>query len=330
MRAMLPSREFMPLILLLILPGSVQASCGTDDCPIDLHRHQLLVGRFSFDASLQYIDQDEAQAGTEKTTIGALPAPETEVRTLSRIYSMTGRARITPRLGLTLSLPFVDREHQHIPIEGGVPGELADFRYSGLGDLLTTARWIALGADPAGGSSASIVLGIKLPTGERNVDEIDGEQPEPPVRPGTGSVDGIAGLHLSAGVGTKALNGTPVRAPLFLGLNYRVNGKGTEDYRVGDEFQANAGGEYPVSDAVDLLAQLNLRVRDRDDPGQTDALPDNTGGTWFYFTPGLRVRTGSRLDVFGYVQFPVYQRVNGIQLVSPYHLLFGTTVSLPH
>jgi len=328
MRAMLPLPCWSISILLLTLPTGVWASCGSDDCPIDLHRHQLVAGRFSFDASLQYIDQDEVQAGTEKTTVGALPAPEDEVRTLSRIYALTGRARLQPRLGITLALPYIDRVHQHIPDEGGVPGELADFRFSGLGDLLTSARWIALG-DP-GGRSASLLVGLKLPTGERNVDEIDGEQPEPTVRPGTGSVDAIAGVHLVTGVSTRALDGTSVDAPLFLGLQYRVNGKGTEDYRIGDEFQLNAGGEYPLTGAFDLLAQFNLRVRGKDDAGETDALPDNTGGTWFYLSPGLRVRTGSPLGLFAYVQIPVYQKVNGIQLVSPYHLLFGTSVTLPH
>lgn len=327
MRAMSPFRGFILLVLLLLLPGGARASCGSDDCPIDLHRHQLMAGsRFSLDASLQYIDQDEAQAGTEKTTIGALPAPETEIRTLSRVYTLTGRARVSPTLGLTLALPYVDRMHQHIPDEGA--GELQDFRFTGLGDLLTTARWIALG-DP-GGRSASVVLGLKLPTGERNVDEIDGEQPEPTVRPGTGSVDALAGVHLVTGVKTKTLDGTSIEAPLFLGLMYRFNGKGTEDYRIGDEFQLNAGGEYTLAGAFDLLAQLNYRVRGKDEAGETDALPDNTGGTTLYATPGLRVRTGSRLDFFAYAQFPVYQRVNGIQLVSPYHLLFGTSVTLPH
>ena len=327
MRVSLVLRSSLVAILLVAVPAAVRASCGSDDCPIDLHRRQLMGGRFALDASMQYIDQDEVQAGTDKTTIGALPAPEDEVRTLSRIYTLTGRARLAPRLGLTLALPYVDRVHQHIPIEGGVPGELADFRFSGLGDLMTTARWIALGG-ASGGPSASLVLGVKLPTGEKNVDEIDGEQPEPTVRPGTGSTDAVAGVHLTTGVGAKELDGEKVEAPLFLGLMYRVNGKGTEDYRIGDEFQANAGGEYPLNGTVDLLGQLNLRVRDKDDAGETDALPDNTGGTWFYLTPGLRVRTGPQLDFFGYVQIPVYQKVNGIQLVSPYHLLFGTTVSL--
>jgi hypothetical protein len=73
---------------------------------------------------------------------------------------------------------------------------------------------------------------------------------------------------------------------------------------------------------------VNGRLRGKDDPGQTDALRDNTGGTWVYGSPGLRVQAGSALAAYAYVQLPVYERVNRIQLAAPYHLIVGTTYVL--
>ena len=304
-----------------------RASCGAEDCPLGAHGHQFLGGRFGLDLSLQYIDQDKVRVGTHEAEVGALPSPEDEVRTLSRIYTVTGSALVTPRLGLTMALPWIDREHQHIAHEEEEP-ELQDFRYEGVGDLTTTAQWIALGADPAGGPSLSLLFGVKLPTGRREVEAIDGEQPEPPARPGTGSVDGIVGFHAMKPLRARSFGGESGVVPLFVGAQFRRNGQGTEDYRVGNELQASAGASYPVFAGGELLTQLNLRVRGKDDVGETDALADNTGGTWLYLSPGFRLRTGGMLGLFGYVQIPVYQKVNRIQLVSPYHLLIGTSIAL--
>ncbi len=60
----------------------------------------------------------------------------------------------------------------------------------------------------------------------------------------------------------------------------------------------------------------------------TDALRDNTGGSWLYATPGLRVAAGPTLSLYGYAQIPLRQRIDRIQLVAPYHLMVGTTLAL--
>lgn len=74
-----------------------------------------------------------------------------------------------------------------------------------------------------------------------------------------------------------------------------------------------------------LLGQLNARWRREDDPGRTDAPAENTGGTWIYASPGLQVSLGALASLYGYVQLPLVQRVNRIQITAPYHLLVGVT-----
>ncbi len=305
-----------------ILQGRAGASCGAEDCPLNSHGHQAGAGPFGFDVSLQYIDQDRVRIGARRATVGELSSPEDEVRTTSRILTLNGHANLAPRLGFNLALPYVDREHIHVHNEEGQTSVLEDFRYSGLGDLLVTGQWTTLGSEREAGASSAILLGAKLPTGRRNVGAIDGDQPEPPARPGTGSVDFMVGVHFMRPI---ALGGKGTRVPLFVSAQGRRNGVGTQAYRVGNELQLSGGGNYPLGETIELLGQINLRVRGKDEVGGTDALRDNTGGTWLYASPGLRVKAGSFLGLYGYVQLPIYQRVNRIQLVSPYHLLIGTT-----
>src|SRR5438093_805057 len=82
----------------------------------------------------------------------------------------------------------------------------------------------------------------------------------PPV---SGSTDGLVGIHLMWPI--RLPSTTAATAPLFATIEGRFNGRGTDDYRVGDELQVSVGGTYPVGERIDLLSQLNLRVRGKDD-----------------------------------------------------------------
>jgi hypothetical protein len=156
---------------------------------------------------------------------------------------------------------------------------------------------------------------------------VDGEEPEPSARPGTGSWDGQAGIHVMRSASLPGLGGVHVWTPIFASVLGRLNGRGTEEYRLGHELQLNAGSSYPLAGPVTLLAQVNARFRGRDDAGSTDALSANTGGTWVFVSPGLSLASARGASIYGYVQMPVYQRVNRIQIVAPWML--STGVSFP-
>jgi hypothetical protein len=313
-------------LLLLLHPTMLRASCGAEDCPLTLRGTHGAGQPFSFDLSYQYIDQDRIQIGTHSGAVGELPSPEDEVRTVSRTATALGQMRLSDRLGLTASLPMIDRSHTHIANEEGGPSVLRHWNYSGLGDLTLLGQFQVLGAGHS--TVLSVQIGARLPTGRRHVDAVDGDEPEPPARPGTGSFDGLAGFHLMRMVSLRGFGQRTSEVPLFASVLGRVNGRGTEEYRLGNELQVNLGGSYPLTPALQILAQVNGRFRGMDDPGRTDALRDNTGGTWIYGSPGLRVQIAPAIAAYGYVQLPVYERVNRIQLVAPSHWVFGTTYSL--
>jgi hypothetical protein len=91
-------------------------------------------------------------------------------------------------------------------------------------------------------------------------------------------------------------------------------------YRPGDAITVNAGVRYAdMGQAVVPLFQVNY-VRRNIDTGnlvnvQFDGSP-LTGGDLVYLAPGVSARLGAGFSAYGYVQFPVYQDVNGVQLTA--------------
>ncbi|HEY3156245.1 MAG TPA: hypothetical protein VGK76_06405 [Candidatus Eisenbacteria bacterium] len=311
------------LAAVALVPSGARASCGSEHCPIDpgmLWERSLL----SFDLSQQYIDQDQPRVGTKDAVVGALPSHEDEVRTVNRIT--TARAVYQPNENWTItgSLPFVNRYHEHLHNEPGNPPELMRWSYQGVGDMeAQVSRTFVHGEEKA--TRYHVEGGFKAPTGVRHVEEFNGEEPEPPARPGNGAWGAIAGVGARWSLTTKMPGGAYGAVPVRLSLMGRANGRGTERYRVGSELQSNLGLGYPVTRSLELLLSGDFRVRAKDDAGDTDADPGHTGGTWAFVSPGIRVNVMGKTAFYGVVQLPVYQRVNGINLVSDFNLYLGVS-----
>lgn len=305
-----------------LLPTGAFASCGSDHCPIDLGllwEHSLL----TFDLSHQYLDQNQARVGAGDAAVGAIPSEENEVRTVNRIT--TARVSYQPSGGWSFmaSLPYVSRYHEHIHDDAGTP-VTQRWAFAGVGDLEAVATR-TFTAGMAGERGYHLTAGVKAPTGARHVEEFDGDEPEPPVRPGNGAWAAIAGAGAQWSMTTKMPSGLSGSVPVRLSVLGRANGRGTEQYRVGSELQANLGLSYPLTRSIEALLSGDYRVREKDDPGSTDAEAGHTGGTWGFVSPGLRVNVAGKTAFYGIVQLPVYQRVNGINLVSDFNLYLGVT-----
>jgi hypothetical protein len=320
---------FSVLAALCLAPAGAWASCGSASCPIDTHAFNLPdPGRWSLDLSFQYIDQDEPRIGTHSAAVGEIPGEHDEVRTLNRTATLSLRYALSDRFLFGVSVPWIDRSHEHL--EGGEHEEEAikheghshervreEWALQGLGDVLLEGQarvW------ESGRTSLWLLGGIELPTGESALDNGDGEVAELPIQPGSDSVDGLVGITLRGSLlrdtAHQGSMGGTVAVPYFLGVSYRRNGQGRDDYRLGDEWQINAGSAYPVAQRLEALLQVNTRFRGKDDPGNTEEDPDFTGGTFVYLSPGLRLTLGDRWAGYLYVQVPVYQDVNGLQLTS--------------
>ncbi|HXL14467.1 MAG TPA: hypothetical protein VN972_00150, partial [Methylomirabilota bacterium] len=244
--------------------------------------------------------------------------------TLNRITTARAVYRPGERWTVTASLPFVSRYHEHIHNEPGNPPELMRWNFQGVGD----AEAVITRIFPAGKESSSryhFTAGFKAPTGVRHVEEFNGEEPEPPTRPGNGAWGAIAGAGAQWSIQAKMPGGTYGAIPIRLSVLGHTSGPGTERYRVGSELQTNLGASYPLTRAIEMLLSGDFRVRGKDDPGDTDAEAGHTGSAAAFVSPGIRVTAAAKTAFYGIVQLPVYQRVNGINLVSDFNLYLGVS-----
>jgi hypothetical protein len=311
------------LLALASLPA--HAGCGSSSCPIDTHAlNRPSQGGFTFDFSVQYINQDQPRIGTHDAEVGEVSgAHHDEVRTLNRIATALVAYAPSDRLELSLSVPFISREHHHLASShehaGGPAAEHNNVPESwdlrGLGDVVLQAR-------TAVGRNFHVLGGVKLPTGADDRVNDEGEPGELPIQAGSGTTDGIVGLSYEGGLlrrsGVSGPMGNVALVPYFVTATYQIRGGESHGYRMGNELQVNAGGAYPVRGKLEALLQLNSRFRARDSGHDAEF----TGGTFVYATPGLRWSAGGGA-LYALVQLPVYQDVNAIQLTSKANYVVG-------
>src|SRR5262249_21374256 len=155
------------------------------------------------------------------------------------------------------------------------------------------------------------------PTGRRHVQAIDGEEPEPHARPGTGSTDLLGGLQVVQVVPLPARSGG---STVFASALYTYTGRGVDDYRMGRMFEGHLGLSFPLLDRLMVLAQASGQMRAKDRTEGTEAVAggahsdhtagaagtsivhENTGGTAVFIAPGLRCEISPSLAVSAYLQ----------------------------
>jgi hypothetical protein len=327
----LPTPALVALLLAapLASPQAARANCGAEGCPLAPRGPEATIGRFSFNLGYQTIEQNRLRDGGHDITAqqALLQAGGVghvlEQLTRTRTTLVQADVRVTRRLALALSLPYVERVHRHAVLHhaGFLVG--SEWHMRGLGDATALASWAVLDGTRSRAGWLTLQVGAKFPTGKTDVPQIGGEVPEPSARPGSGSTDAMAALQYRRDLSWPAPGGRRASVPLTAGVSARVNGRGSESYRMGSEWDANVGAGYPLVRSVRLLAQLNASWHARDEAGTTDAVPHETGSAALYASPGAQVLLAPGMSAFGYYQFPLAQHSNGPQLVSPYHLSFG-------
>jgi hypothetical protein len=86
----------------------------------------------------------------------------------------------------------------------------------------------------------------------------------------------------------------------------------SEGYRPGRRISLDAGLRYDVAERLGLMLQLNALFRGRDSGANAER--DDTGGRSLFLSPGLSFELTKDVRLYGFVQAPLYQYVNGVQL----------------
>jgi hypothetical protein len=214
-----------------------------------------------------------------------------------------------PRWGLSLTVPYADRDHSHLHHHhGAVLKESWDIR--GVGDIRALGRY-ALESQPA-----SLLFGFKLPTGETDEDNAAGDPAERSLQPGSGTTDLLLGVAYRGGAPTSPWS-------WFSQAMYQRALAEHDGFRPGYRVSLDLGLRFAASDALSLLLQLNGLVTGRDHGSEAE--PESSGGEFLFLSPGLSYALTSQLQVYGFVQQAVYQRVNGVQLTADRGYLLGVS-----
>lgn len=318
--------RFIGLFLLcLLISGPAWASCGAAGCPVDTGSwEERRAGEVTLGYEFEYADQNEHRIGTRDAAFREIRGHHDEEFTVNRTHRLSASAAFTDRFSADLSVPLVSRSHSHIHRHQG-RDILDSWDLQGIGDLRVLTRWLFWRPENRRNPALSAILGGEFPTGQHQEENEAGDIVELGIQPGSDSYDLILGLSSRQLFQVPMLRGGRGEMPFFTSVTGQLNGPGTDDYRLGDTLQLNAGISYPIARKLGLLVQANFLLRDRDGKGRTGEEVQKTGGEFLYFSPGLEFRPSEDWRLYGLVQIPVYQRVNLIQTVSEYNVLVGAT-----
>lgn len=312
----------LPALMLAgcLVTGGVHASCGAAFCSASndwLSLTQGVTQGWRVWGQVEYLKQDQLRAGTEKTSPAAITSHHEETKTLNRNALLGLEYGFAPDWSAGLVLPYSNRDHLHIHHHHGTPIPEA-WQFDEIGDARLTLRHQAAGRH-ASEMSWSLQGGLKLPTGRTDVRNADGDEAERSVQPGSGTTD----LLLGGGLAYAPLSLT---GSLFSNLTLQAPLNEKDGYQPGWRASVQAGWLIPVTGKLDLILQGNLLYVGRD--RGIHAEPDDSGRTEMALVPALAYALSRNLSVYGQLELPLYQNVNGVQLAHDYAVSVGLSLTL--
>lgn len=305
------------------------ASCGCMLSPDWKNLQFCSTPGLGLDFRWDYVNQDQLRSGTG--TISRVAASrqngfdqEVEKYTRNDYFTLGINYAINPYWGINVQIPWVVRSHGTFgtPEPGWdgssiVPGSGAyESHTSSLGDVKVIGNYQGFFLR----RNFGVLFGFKLPSGSytQTGTSTDPAAPGPApidrgLQPGTGTTDAILGAYYMDNLGLKW--GYFAQVIGQAALYYK------DGYRPGNGINANLGLRYLGISAFYPQFQLNFRAVERDSGDNADKI--STGGTLLYVSPGVDVPIGFHISVYGFVQLPVYQNLNGVQLVPRYTTSFG-------
>lgn len=258
------------------------------------------------DARFDYFEQSQLRSGTHSVSRDSISLPaeqEVQYETLNRNLTLGLDYSPSREWGVSVLVPMFDRPHSTYD-EGET--ELSSSRSRGIGDVRVIGRYQGFQPD----LSIGVQFGLKLPTG-RIGDTFDsgpltGETVDRGLQLGTGTTDLLLGVYTvrSLGASLAWFGNLMLQQPL----------DSRQQFKPGAGMNLTLGLRYTAPLPANLSPQLQLNVRSEKRESGANADVENSGATLAYLSPGVSFNLSSRLDGFAFVQVPVYQRVNGLQL----------------
>lgn len=288
-----------------VSPGTGQAGPITTVSATVLPKHQ-----FSIEAQAEYL-RFNPFSDAELIRFAEQDREIHNVESVARHIVGVGYG-ITDAATIHVRIPYIRRENiaeSEPPDEAHRHGDA-----QGFGDLAVYLHH-RLYRTEAKDVEATLLLGLKLPTGRTTDKDDHGEVFEAEFQPGSGSWDPSLGLAVTKRLGVVTLDASAL---------YTLVTEGTQDTDLGDTFSYNLALSYralarPV--ALDLIIEGNgVWLQKEKVSGHKD---ENSGGHTLLLSPGARLTFARRFSTSVSLGIPVLQNLNGEQNRLDYRLVFG-------
>lgn len=326
------------LCILGMLPQLAHA-CATCGCTLstDAATGYSTDAGWRINVDYTFIDQDQLRHGSSKASPAqavnqpsdpSLGGGEIEKSTINRYINVGATYRFNADWGLTFVMPYVLRDHStygtqlqpYTPAETA-PDQLSNTHVAGIGDAKILGSY--QGFLPT--HNFGVQFGIKLPTGHYGGQDDDGNFVGHPTTfksgPGLGqSLDS----SLQAGTGsTDLIVGAYYFQPVSQDFDAFVNGQFQAavsqqldtpgaDFRPGNLASVSLGLRYEAHPNWVPQVQLNWFHKSADQGALADT-PD-TEGTVAYLSPGISGSLSKNVQLYAFVQVPIYSHLQGYQL----------------
>ena len=292
-------RSLLPILLLtaFALLNPLEASACACGCGVfAVGTSALLPDGTGGTAFLEYdlLNQTQNWSGTSS----APAANNADKNVRSDFYTAGLQYMFNRDWGVNLEVPYTDR--LFITEDSG---SVQSFHHDALGDVRLMGMYTGLSDDMSTGLS----FGLKLATGDYTYKGIDRD-----TSIGTGTTDLLLGIYHQL-----SLNADNTWTG-FAQAHYDRALSAHAGYRPGNELDAAAGAYYSgwqFGRSSTLAPVLQLLISDRLHDSGVNADPPDTGYLRVLAAPGLELDMG-RVHFYADVEFPLYQDVNGNQLVS--------------
>jgi hypothetical protein len=298
----------------VVSPAS--ASCGAAMCSVNTNWNSqipLSEPGTRVDLRFEYIDQDQPRSGTRNVRIGQIPRHHDEVETINRNAVLTIDHNFNETWGLAMTVPLLNRDHEHIHNHhGGKILETWDF--TNIGDMRFLGRYQLQGNHPS--NTYGLLAGLKIPTGDYLIHNAAGALAERTLQPGTGTTDGMFGAFWH--------DTLPIPdSGWFTQLLTQVPFYKADEFRPGYQVQLDLG--YIWEPRMDLAVTLQLNtVRKGRDSG-LEAEPEDSGSWNVSVAPGVSYAIRDNVNLYSFVQVPIYRQNNGVTLSANWSALVGVS-----
>jgi hypothetical protein len=291
--------------LVALAPGTVWAcacGCGVFQVGTGTMMPTASGGRVWLE--YDYLDQSKNWSGTSSA-----PAADNEdVGIRTDFFTLGLQYMFNRKWGVEAELPYWYRKFDTTTDDPN-PGDTGTFTHADIGDLRVRAIYSGFSGD----MSTGVTFGLKLASGNFTYPGFDRD-----TAIGTGSTDLLLGGYHMGDIGDPT---QPGHLPFkwFANAQWEQAFEIQDNYRPGDEFDAALGTYYDgfrvgTSGKIAPLLQVIDSTRARDDGANSE--PENSGYQRVLVAPGVEYDV-RRVRLYGDVEVPVYQDINGNQLIAP-------------